>query len=684
MNVAFFVKNGQGYSGGRYHAWMMAESLSVLGNKVTIITNRAPEFIGDFTDYSGHNTIEIFNSPFFKPPKRIRFDIVVVVPDRSSPRSLYLQAKLKAAKDKARLILVNFETPNWFNEFASEPQSYELWQYWLEIAEDTDLILSISKEGTKYAKKYYKYKHLQFKECYPSINSIIADQFSNIKKIKQIIYISTVAPHKNYDYLKEILSKQFSGYRLLWVEGTGKIDDKTLVNYQNLAKRNGMIFEVKSKVSDIEKYFEISRSKAMVFFSSFEGFGLPPVEAQYCNTPCVAFDLPVLKEISNGGVVLVSQGDIEQFKKKLTSVLAKNHKNLRINIRSVASFENYTKRLKKILEQTKKTSKPLTRRIEIELKEELREKVIRYYVRQTFLKLLGISNRVYRLTRKLEYGIYEFNRITGIHAFKKKLLKSDKKRRLYSGNNLKLKQAASYLGTYFAPKDTWLANNKNLHKGERCFILGCGPSLNKTYLKKLKHEVTFGVNGTYMIDDFASTYYVMISENYWKFHIDGVKNVRCKRRFIPMDTRLRLESNATTSWINFRRPVYSVFNKQLPVPARFSYNADTVLYGGGTVLFVCLQLAYHMGFETAILLGVDHDYGLEYDETHITITNVDRAHFRPDYVPPGSKMHVDLESMERAYQLARDAFDRDGRTILNASPGTKLDTYPKVKYNSLF
>ena len=42
-----------------------------------------------------------------------------------------------------------------------------------------------------------------------------------------------------------------------------------------------------------------------------------------------------------------------------------------------------------------------------------------------------------------------------------------------------------------------LSKFKDIHKGQRCFIIGTGPSLNKTNLSLLKDEICFGVNTLY-------------------------------------------------------------------------------------------------------------------------------------------------------------------------------------------
>jgi len=217
----------------------------------------------------------------------------------------------------------------------------------------------------------------------------------------------------------------------------------------------------------------------------------------------------------------------------------------------------------------------------------------------------------------------------------------------------------------------WLAEHKDAYEGARCFVIGCGPSLANVDLSLLKDEVTFGVNGVYMIDGFKSTFYSTISAEYWRYHVAGIKSVRCERRFIPDDMK-ELGSDVPTTWLKVNR-----YPEPL-VPESFSYDPTTVVQLGGTVIFVCLQLAYYMGFTTAILLGVDHNYDYEVVNNHITIRDTDTCHFRPDYSPPGRSFHYDIRHSDRAFMLANDAFSRGNRKIYNATIGTKLDIFEKI------
>ena len=65
-------------------------------------------------------------------------------------------------------------------------------------------------------------------------------------------------------------------------------------------------------------------------------------------------------------------------------------------------------------------------------------------------------------------------------------------------------------------------------------------------------------------------------------------------------------------------------------------------------------------------------------------SKVKNAHFDKDYAPEGISVPIDLEAMENAYQISKEIFDKDKRKILNASPGTMLDTFEKISYDKLF
>ena len=112
---------------------------------------------------------------------------------------------------------------------------------------------------------------------------------------------------------------------------------------------------------------------------------------------------------------------------------------------------------------------------------------------------------------------------------------------------------------------------------------------------------------------------------------------------------------------------------------------------GGTVTYLCMQLAYYMGFSEVYLIGLDHSYVIPKDailsnnNTEILFTSDDPNHFNKDYFGEGKRWKdPQVDRMERAYRKAKVYFKRDFRKIYNATPGGKLEVFERVDYNSLF
>jgi len=99
--------------------------------------------------------------------------------------------------------------------------------------------------------------------------------------------------------------------------------------------------EFKGTVSESEKWVEIKRSKIMVFPSSFEGFGIPPAEALYCGVPCIASDIPILKEVYGERLEYFYENDIEGLSKMIEEMINNSHLSKRKAIEGREYIRNY-------------------------------------------------------------------------------------------------------------------------------------------------------------------------------------------------------------------------------------------------------------------------------------------------------------------------------------------------------
>lgn len=228
---------------------------------------------------------------------------------------------------------------------------------------------------------------------------------------------------------------------------------------------------------------------------------------------------------------------------------------------------------------------------------------------------------------------------------------------------------------------------RDIHTGERCFIIGNGPSLKNTDLSYLEKEYSFGMNRIYLMFPelgFSTTYYLSINslvieqcaKDILALQIPRFLSWR-SRGFIKdtLNEDNELPSNPPLSFL------HTTYTGQ-----KFAKDAAGRLWEGATVTYVAMQLAFFMGFKQVVLIGVDHSFSTKgKPNTTIVSGGDDPDHFDNNYFGKGFRWQLpDLDTSEIAYRKAKENFEAANREIVDATIGGKLTVFPKVEYKSLF
>lgn len=205
-------------------------------------------------------------------------------------------------------------------------------------------------------------------------------------------------------------------------------------------------------------------------------------------------------------------------------------------------------------------------------------------------------------------------------------------------------------------------------------ILGNGPSMRAFDLRQLEGRYSFCLNRGYLLwqeqgrvpDALVSVDRLVVSQFAAQLQSVGAM------MFFPW--LLRSHFNGKLEDIVFFEERWD---------DAFITDARHGLSSLSTVTNTALQLAYHMGFSTVILLGIDHYFRAEGPANQMVVQKTgDPDHFRADYFAPGTKWHLpDLDASERGYRLAKVAYEKAGRRIINATPGTRLEVFEKMPLN---
>jgi hypothetical protein len=240
---------------------------------------------------------------------------------------------------------------------------------------------------------------------------------------------------------------------------------------------------------------------------------------------------------------------------------------------------------------------------------------------------------------------------------------------------------AAYLHPWRRESIRRLAALKDIHKGKRAFIIANGPSLKQTDMSRLRDEFTFGMNRIYLMFPelgFSTTYLAVVNDLVIEQTASDLA-VLSLPKFLAWRSRRRFPTDLPISQL----PTFLYTSYTGP---RFSTDVRGRVWEGATVTNVTLQLAFHMGFQQVILIGVDHNYtATGKPNTTVVSQGDDPNHFSSSYFGKGFRWQLpDLETSEVGYAMAREAYQKAGREVLDATIGGKLTIFPKVDYDTLF
>ena len=149
--------------------------------------------------------------------------------------------------------------------------------------------------------------------------------------------IGTVEPRKNHEFLLGVFDR-------LWAQGcearllvAGRVHPqcRALAARMKGHPQQGVRLLSVADATDAEVAMAYERSRALVFPSLAEGFGLPVVEARVRGCPVIASDLPAVVELADAGVDLVPAGSAEAL---AAQVLAHTERNRRADTAPMPPF----------------------------------------------------------------------------------------------------------------------------------------------------------------------------------------------------------------------------------------------------------------------------------------------------------------------------------------------------------
>ena len=187
-----------------------------------------------------------------------------------------------------------------------------------------------------------------------------------------------------------------------------------------------------------------------------------------------------------------------------------------------------------------------------------------------------------------------------------------------------------------------------IFKDETIYIIGGGPSLKNFNFANLKGHKTIAINKAIFFHQTADVLYWTDSRFYtwYKNDIDNFNGLKFS---------LKPGSQYTSDIKVLRKGILHGLEKD-----------PGVLAHGNNSGYAAINLAYHLGAKRIILLGFDmHNDGKD-------------THFHDGYPTRPAGNHIYKDKFLPGFKKLELALRVDGVTVLNASPHSQLNVFPKI------
>jgi len=223
---------------------------------------------------------------------------------------------------------------------------------------------------------------------------------------------------------------------------------------------------------------------------------------------------------------------------------------------------------------------------------------------------------------------------------------------------------------------SWISRSrlKNLsgqYRGEKAVIVCNGPSVLKTDWSLLDDVYTFGLNKINLLfDQVAFRPSCVVAVNPYVLEQN-------REFFNSTDIPLFLDSYALQAGIRFRKNGILLHRTGIE---KFARDCSVSVNWGGTVTYVAMQLAFHMGFSDVALIGCDHNFSATGPANGVARRQgEDLDHFHPGYFADGQLWQLpDLDLSEASYKRAATVYRAFGHRLVNATEGGKLEILPRL------
>lgn len=198
-------------------------------------------------------------------------------------------------------------------------------------------IITDSQYVSKDIQQEYGISQDKIHVVYAAASSIFIKK--DIPRENIILTVSSIDPRKNLARIIEAFSSIETDYQLVIVGAKNKSFSE--IKFEKHILDNSRI-KFTGYIGDDELINLYNKAKIFVYASLFEGFGIPPMEAQSCGLPCLISNVTALPEIYGDSAAYCDPYSTESISRELSKLILDSEYQEALRIKGLENVKRYS------------------------------------------------------------------------------------------------------------------------------------------------------------------------------------------------------------------------------------------------------------------------------------------------------------------------------------------------------
>ncbi|HDX6704327.1 TPA: glycosyltransferase family 4 protein, partial [Escherichia coli] len=223
-----------------------------------------------------------------------------------------------------------------YEKYISGPPKWvHSWQKYKAI-KHSELLICVSNNTAKDLMEYCGVDEKKIRVIHNGVSEIYRP-LGDYQRDNSIVFIGARGGYKNFDVAVRAL-KHLSDFRMVIVGGGVLNNDEITLLEHNIPGR----YEWLGRLTDEELNLQYNKAYCLIYPSSYEGFGIPIIEAMRAGCPVIAINNSSIPEVAGDAAILIEYAEAELVVEAVQS-LHTDYNKLRLAGLSQASHFSWDK-----------------------------------------------------------------------------------------------------------------------------------------------------------------------------------------------------------------------------------------------------------------------------------------------------------------------------------------------------